>query len=182
MSNVDILVVIDADTIVKGAQGIPPQTGGMTPATATNLGSWGGSDQWVYMITDLANVISDEGHSELSISCGVGDDLNWWMTNPSAGRRYGCLLDSLIPGNLSAWDESLSPPEFQSQPVWLLQYSSESPGFTQVPGSRTYVTSTAIASTTQQLQYTCVFQIVDLYTNNSLGYFSWDPFITVAAA
>ena len=91
MSNtIDILCVIDAATLAAKVASGSISAG--TQANPTSLGSYSQSDTYVSMLTEGSYITNDKDGSELTITCDVGDNIRWTITNPGAGVNYSCML------------------------------------------------------------------------------------------
>ena len=177
MSNtIDILCVIDAVTLAENVQ-----NGSINPgsqAIPTSLGSYSQSDVYVSMLTEGSYVTNDGGGSELTITCDVGDNIRWNITNPGAGVNYSCMLYQFSSASIGT---------NVSQPICLplnvnLYINSASPN-TGTPTPIAYTSSawqtTALAACPSPgVQYSWAFQLIN-QSGTVLGYFSWDPFIVI---
>ncbi len=175
MSNtIDILCVIDAVTLAANvASGAIPKG---SQASPTSLGSYSQSDVYVSMLTEGSYVTNDRDGSELTITCDVGDNIRWTVTNPGAGVNYSCMLYQFSSASIGT---------SVSQPICLplsvnLYINSASPN-TSTPTPIAYTSSawqtTALAASSS-VQYSWAFQLIN-QSGTVLGYFSWDPFIII---
>lgn len=175
MSNtIDILSVIDTATLAsKVANGSIPKGSISSP---TSLGSYSQSDTYVFMITEGSYVVNDQAKSELTIACEVGDNIRWTITNPGAGVEYSCILYNFAS---AAINTAISEPICLPMDV-NLYINGETPN-TSTPRAINYTSSawqtTALAAC-NSVQYSWSFQLID-ENGNILGYFQWDPFITI---
>lgn len=179
MSNIDIVTVVDASTLISLVNDGTLQPG--TLEAPTNLGSYAGSDRFIFMIADGSYVVNDsQTHSELTVSANVGDNIRWTITNPSADFTMDCLLYGF---KSAAIGTAISNPACQTSPV--ISYYNSLTGPT-VPAAAAYMYSVWVASvlsnTQPVVQYTWNFQVLDASTGVPLGYFTWDPFIQIAQA
>lgn len=174
MSNIDILTVVDATTLVDLVS-----TGKLAAGTLENptgLGSYAGSDQFIFMICDGEYVVNDQGKSELTVSAQVSDVIRWTITNPSADFTYDCLLYNFQSGAVGT---TITAPVCSTQPV-VSYYNSLQDSTTPVPSAYMYTVWTAqILATGPAVQYSWSFQVIDSNTGNVVGYFMWDPFIQI---
>lgn len=168
-NTINILSVIDVETIL--ANNLPVGTA----TNPTNLGSYGTSDIYVYMITSRGYIDSTDQNradSELVIDANVGDTIQWELTCPGSGLQHNAIIAGVTPGSQP------NPPSI-SAPVPVVTYrniydTAGSPGY-QVVKQTDYSSNVMASGTTQ---YSITFQIMD-NLGNSLGYYSWDPFVKV---
>ncbi|HEX7641373.1 MAG TPA: AidA/PixA family protein [Burkholderiaceae bacterium] len=173
-STADIVCVIDANTIMQAVAAGKLAAG--TATAPTSLGSWKESDQYIFMIADGSYVSNDQGKSELTLDCSVGDQVRWSITNPSADFTYNCLLYNFVPNKTGI----ISPPQPVTKTVTTY---CNTPGNPTVPAASTMTMTvwTANVESVGSVQYSWAFMIVDNATGETVGYFFWDPFIKVTA-
>jgi hypothetical protein len=183
MATIDILIVIDANSIVQDVN--KGSLGSGSAIAPQQLGAWGQSDAYIYMIADGAYVVSNQGKSELSIQCNVNDTIRWTITNPSAGLYYNCMLygfTSSVNGGIGTY---ITAPVVNTTAA-TSYYNN--PLSVTTPDPTAYMlsawSSTALAETSSlgnngALQYNCQFQVIDTGSGTVVGYFEWDPFIVI---
>ena len=177
MSNtIDILCVIDAATLAAKVASGSISAG--TQANPTSLGSYSQSDTYVSMLTEGSYITNDKDGSELTITCDVGDNIRWTITNPGAGVNYSCMLYQFSSASIGT---SVSPPICLPLGV-NLDINSASPN-TGTPKPLAYTSSawqtTALGAVPSPgVQYSWAFQLIN-QSGTVLGYFSWDPFIII---
>ena len=175
MADVYVLVAVDAGTIVESSKTFG--TGSVD--NPTNLGAWGESDNYIYMIAKRSYAVTGEGKSELMVQVEVGDTIHWQFNTLSKGMHY-----SVIPYKINISDTSVV-----EEPRMLdIQVGSYMPTDTSNPtGDRKMVTyedcelRAAALKLGGHVQYTCWFMLVDR-DNQVQGYYSWDPFIDTRSA
>lgn len=167
METIPILTVIDCQSIIdtigqKGSEGSP-----------YNLGSYGTSDVYVYMLTTQSFVVSEQGQSELTVKAQVGQSVQWAMTCIGAGTQYNVIIQGVTPNSTTAISEPFSLPLTTDRYVGA-------PGATPTPESyQEFLMQATVQSVgSGQIQYYVNFSIVDT-SGNTLGYYQWDPFINV---
>jgi nematocidal protein AidA len=177
MSNIDILTVVDATTLMDLVA-----TNKLSPGTfesPTNLGSYAGSDVFIFMIADGEYVPNGgQGKSELTVSANVNDVIRWTITNPSADFTYNCILYSFQSAAIA--QNIISTPTCATMPV-VSYYNSLLDSTTPVPSAYMYsVWSTSILNVgAGSVQYTWSFQVIDSTNGQVVGWFTWDPFIQI---
>lgn len=174
MSNtIDILCVVDAATLAaKVANGQLPAGSLNAP---TSLGSYSQSDVYVFMITENCYVVNEQAQSELTIQCDVGDNIRWTITNPGAGVEYSSILYNF---------QSAAIGTYVTQPICLPLAVNLYINNPSNPTSATPIAYTSSAWQTTALQacnsvqYSWSFQVLN-QQGIVIGYFQWDPFITI---
>jgi hypothetical protein len=173
---IDILTVIDCESIIEATKTNPPSLTPGTQVPGTSLGSYAGSDPLVYMIACKNFLVNDptRAGSELEVTADVGDTIRWTMTCPGAGLKYNALITQVGIGPGGA-QNSITVPIVSSAPREVFgKLNSTSKVVDEI-----VFTATVIAPGTTQ--YYIAFQITDNAGSN-LGYYYWDPFITVSAS
>lgn len=174
MSNtIDILTVVDCVSLMNAVSAGTLVAG--TQTNPTSLGSYGSSDAYIYMITASAYVVNDQAKSELTVAANVGDSVRWMITCPGGGTSYNTILTNWTAGSGAAL---MAPQPPLSLPLQLNLYvGSATAGPTAIPFTNYCYQGTVIA--TGQIQYVITFNVLD-QKGNSLGYFCWDPFISIS--
>lgn len=176
MATIDILCVIDTNGLMK--KGL--SSGSLE--NPTQLGSYDQSDTFVFMICDGQYACNDQGKSELTVNANVGDTVRWTITDPSTGlitgeqgQSYSCILYNFKSGSQ---DKTISAPALKSVPALSYYNNVES---ATTPAAAAYMCSSWTSSIlkTGNVQYSWAFQIIDNYSGNIVGYYTWDPFINV---
>lgn len=170
MATIDILVVVDAETLVNTLPG-------GSEGHETYLGAWGTSDPYIYMIAPGAYVISDQAQSELNVNAHSGDIVRWTITSPTRGQLYNPILYSFATGDPNA----LTAPQMLDLTLDVFEptnVSAPTGPFSQVR-YQDYVWQATLLEPNQSVQYTWCFLILD-NDGNLKGAYKWDPFITIA--
>jgi hypothetical protein len=182
MRIVDILVAIDCDQIVEDYKNQDDAHKRSTdPAKPTQLAD---SKKYIYMITKSSDVLSGNAGDALNVRVNLGDIIRWRETSLTNDFDYSAVFTQFIAlpsstGRITApapvggvsGDEVFAKKEpepiqgtapwkasMQLTPYHYWQCSTERPG---------------------TVTYHWVFQILDT-KGQSLGYFAWDPWITIA--
>ncbi len=163
---IDVLVAIDADTILKT---YGPNADAAHPVQVTNPGL-------IFMLTKQANALSGEAGAELNLSAQTMDVIRWRETTMSLNSDYTGILYAFVPA---------AGANLISTPVPLEADVTEplpNPAKPTVPNSQTvksyFWNSTVIAA--GQVTYHFQFLICDR-TGAVQGYYWWDPFITISS-
>lgn len=169
MAQIDILVVVDAQTLAE------TKPGG-SAGSPINLGAWSTSDAYVYMIAKNSYVISQQAKSELNVSANSGDIIRWTITSPTRGQTYNTLLYGFTTDS----PDSLTPPQMLD--VTLNLYMPENVNDPTGPRKKVryedYLWQAVILKPGVKITYHWSFMVID-NNNNVKGYYNWDPFITV---
>lgn len=167
---IDILVVIDAETL---ATTLP----GGTPEAPHDLG-WGGqSDVYVFMLAKRSVATGGEASSELTVQADSGDTVRWSVTSPDAGLNYSLILHDF---------RATSNAQAISTPVMIdISFNDYQPAdVTQPNGARKavprqdYVWTAQLTTPGVTVRYNWDFSIIDR-DNKVLGCYRWDPYITI---
>jgi len=178
MATVDILCVIDADTLATAVANHTLNPGTVDSPTA--LGSYNSSDTYIFMIADGQYVVNNQAKSELSISCNVNDTIRWTISNPSAGVDYNCMLYNFESGGIGT---------YITQPIVTTVAATSyynNPLNVNTPDPTAYMlsawTCNALEATNPaSVQYNWSFQLINTSNGLVIGYFYWDPFIQINA-
>jgi nematocidal protein AidA len=178
MSNViDILCAIDTVDILNGYPN--PSQDSTTPTQITaNL---------IYMIVQQGSAISGNGQGELNVAANIGDVIRWreltlsnnfensvQFYNFSVNTQDLITLPPTLVGGVQA-DGTLStvqeamPKQSPSAPPWLPTSVNNTP----------FHFWESTTESTGSVTYHWQFLIAD-GNGNVLGYFQWDPFITIS--
>ena len=160
---VDILIVIDADTLVENYP-----TGTKTNPTVVPA-------PLIYLIANSKFVDFGQASKELKIAVNSLDEIRWRSTTTSMNSNYFSLLYDfkLVNGN-----------PIISTPIPLLAEvktplpNIQNPLQPKIQTVESYFwSSTALSK--GEITYTFYFMILDRH-NNPLGYYYWDPFIKIS--
>lgn len=160
---VDILMVLDAETLVQSYPGGTADSPNVVPAPL------------IYLITDSAYVDFGQASKELKISINSLDEIRWRSTTTSLNCDYFSLLYQF---KLVQGDNIISPPVSVLTKVATPLPDPSKPTQPKTQTIQNYFwTSTALAQ--GEATYTFYFIILDR-NNSPLGYYFWDPFIKIS--
>jgi hypothetical protein len=169
METIPILTVVDCQSVIDKVGG----NDNFGKANPVNLGSYGTSDLYLYMLTTQSFVVSEQGQSELTVKAQVGQSVQWAMTCIGAGTQYNVIIQGITPSPATA----ISTPF--SLPLTTERYVSAPDGTPTAESYKEYLMQATVENVgTGSIQYYVNFTIVDT-SGNTLGYYQWDPFISV---
>lgn len=184
---INVLTVVDSETLYKKVQ-----DGTLLPGTAdnpTSIGNYGSTGAYLSMITQHNNVTNNpqgkygQGKSELSITCDVGDTIEWSivsfdMNTNQTPYLYGGTFKCLAPVGATPGIET--PLSFSTNNVTNYLPSNGNPiGQFKKVTNTIVTTSAAVNASGQTLQYSLAFTLINNANGSTIGYFSWDPFILI---
>ena len=166
-TTIDILVIADAEAIISDYQN--PSKSQMNPTMIDS--------RLMYMVAS-SNAVSGDGTGDLRINASVGDTVNFSCVTPSNNRVSSALIydirrtaGSNVFSNFSSKSFAVStmepagpsvlPPMAYPQKVWVFTAS------VIATGSENYGPSFALYKNSANMQ------------SELVGYFTWDPIITV---
>lgn len=159
---IDVMVVFDAETIVKK---VSPGTE-QSPAYCPH--------DLIHMVTNSGNVISGNAGAELNIAAQVGDGIRWRKTTLSFNTNYRVILYKFVA---TGGQDLISPP----QPI-LVNVKVPLPDPADPTNPSTQVIKQdfwqCISFMEGRVMYHFYFMIMDR-DQNVLGYYWWDPYITI---
>lgn len=174
MSNtIDILIVIDAETLVE-------RWPGHAPEHPHALGSFDDAKPYVFMIAKHAYVsalgANSEGGPELTIRANSGDRIRWSITSPGSGLNNNLILYGFASSN----NDALSTPQMEAIGVEEYQPAdTRQPTGARIPVlSKDYVWVIDVNQPNVKLTYTWNFMVIGR-DNSIQGCYSWDPTIIV---
>ena len=161
---IDILMVIDADTIVAG---YPPGTAAQPTSIDKPL---------IWLVVNQGNAVFGEGSKELKIKARTLDEVRW--------REATLSLNSASVGVLYKFfalrgDDLLSPP---TPLLASVKTRLPNPADPTHPGSQvvqSYFWSTTVLQP-GEVTYAFQFMIVDR-DGAVQGYYAWDPFLAITS-
>lgn len=159
---VDILMVIDAETLVKNYPKGTVQNPTVVPAPL------------IYLIADSKYVDFGQATKELKIAIKTLDEIRWRSTSLSLESVYYSLLYKfeLVHGN-----PLISEPTPLLADVQVPLPDMHDPLHPKTQTIKNYFwSSTSLSS--GEMTYTFYFMILDR-DNTPLGYYFWDPFIKI---
>jgi hypothetical protein len=176
MAFINILVAVNAAELAERLGDGSMQPGSVSGPT--NLGAWGGSDVFVSMITQNSYIASNQGGSELDVKANSGDTVRWTASTFDGDTDYTAFLYN-GSFNPSASITTLSYFNMQTS-VYLPSGSDPVNGTLQLFHNNAYATQGTVIEAGQKIQYTLSFKLVNNSTGAVIGYFVWDPFISIA--
>lgn len=162
-SILDVLITIDAKEIMRTVS-VPS----LDPKRPTGVGNTG----LIYMITQQGSALSGNTGAEMNLSATVGDVIRWRETTLALNYEYQVLLYEYNSDN-----PILSPPV---PLVGQVDIPLPNPSDPLNPNAQT-VNSYFWQATVLRaghVTYNFSFMITDR-NGKALGYFYWDPFITI---
>lgn len=160
----DVLVAFDTETIL---QKYPNPSKNPNAPTLIDF-------HHVYMITNQDNVINGQAGGELDLKAQVGDLIRWRETSLSLGFEKSVIFYKFI-GNVG--NELISTPTPRKAEASFAQPNTTNPSVPTCQKIANYYWSSETLST-GRVTYHFNFMVVDRNCN-AMGYFSWDPFITI---
>jgi hypothetical protein len=159
---VDILMVIDAETLVKNYPKGTAENPTVVPAPL------------IYLIADSKYVAFGQATKELKIAIKTLDEIRWRSTTLSLESIYCSLLYKF---ELVHGEPIISTPTALLADVQVPLPDMHNPLHPRIQEIKNYFwSSTALNS--GEMTYTFYFMILDR-DNTPLGYYFWDPFIKI---
>lgn len=175
MATINILVTVNGESLASQvANGsIPPGR----ETSPTGLGSFSSSNAFISMVAPIESVNnSTQGQSELDIRANIGDTLSWSISTIDNN-------DSQTP---QLYNGQFNPSSAMSQMNFYCVQAKTYLAQGSPPASSPVEYVNQVSSVSSQIlqggvkiQYTLSFILVNNATGETIGYFSWDPFITV---
>lgn len=174
-NQIDVTIVFDTDTIL-GLGNASQDPNNPTPVSAS----------YIYMVTDLANVVQTNppiplqgnGGGELNIQAYVGNELRWQATSSTLASSHTVALykfdflqgdDCLGTPHLGVQQPLSYYPTHPSNPLQFSSYTIHAPYWA--------ADVNAAGSVTYRFYFTILSP-----GGHALGYYYWDPFIQVSQA
>ena len=161
-SIIDVLIVIDADTLIADYPG-------GTPANPMSV-----DQKLIYMMVRQDNGVFGEGTKELKIRAQTEDQLRWRETTTTLNSVYFGLMYKFFTLRGS---ELLSAPEALVATVKTPLPDPDNPLVPRTQEIKSYFWAATILQP-GKTTYAFQFAILDRH-NNPLGYYTWDPFISI---
>lgn len=168
-------MAVDGRTLAQQVQdgSLPPGT----QTAPTSLGSYGASNVYVTMTAQSSTVGNNtQGQSELTVLANSGDNVRWTIQTFDANMDYTAYLYS------GSFNPAGAISALNYLPISATSYlpSSSNPlGPPTATSEHTYAVQGTILSPGETIQYTLSFALVNNVNGQTIGYFSWDPFIEV---
>jgi hypothetical protein len=161
----DVLTAIDTATVL-----LKYPNASKNPDAPTQI-----DPKYVYMITNQDNAISGQAGGELNLKAQVGDLIRWRETSLSLGFETAAIFYKFI-GNVG--NELISTPTPRTAEASLPYPNNSKPSVPVCQKISNYYWSSETLKT-GSVTYHFNFMIVDR-SCSALGFFSWDPFITIS--
>ncbi|MBM7119324.1 AidA/PixA family protein [Archangium primigenium] len=168
--NVDILVVIDAASIIQ-------QYGAQASMDASKPTSIGRDSKFIYMFVKRDNVVSGDYSSNLTVSVRPNDVVSWRATSLSMNTEYSIMLaacDIAQGANLLE-----SPPKHLAVQRYVEVPHVENGAIQGEPDKQVIkdFLFRATVTGTGRIVYTYTFAITNI-DGAPRGFFTWDPSLT----
>ncbi|ATB43163.1 hypothetical protein CYFUS_008643 [Cystobacter fuscus] len=166
---IDILTVIDAKSLLKDYASKPG-----TKGSPTNLG--GNASKYVYMLVKRGEANNMEAQDELSVAVKTSDTIRWRAASLTLNTGPSTLLYQM---NVSAGGNDITTPAPYEAAIKIPTPVINGNNVTSIgsqPYKDFYFQSTARYP--GQVTYQLYFMLVD-DQGNPVGYFYWDPFLTI---
>lgn len=176
MATINVLIAVDG---AKLAQQVADGSINAGSANApTVLGSYSSSDVYISMIAPNSAVSNGtQGQSELQIQANGGDSVEWAITTLDNNFDQTAFLYN---GNFNPANAINTPLSYACGQAYA--YLGTGNPATTTPTKFVNQVSTVTGTILKidvTIQYTLSFVLVDNATGNTIGYFTWDPFINV---
>lgn len=175
MSLINIIVAVDGAKLAQQVSDGSIQPGSVS--APTSLGAWSQSDVYIAMITQNSFASNNQGQSELTVKANSGDTLRWTMTSFDGNTDYTAFIYNGVfnPAN------NITPLTYFNMVAsqYLPSGSNPTGGLTNYHDN-VYVAQGTVVQPGTQIQYYLSFQLVNNSNGSVIGYFMWDPFISVS--
>jgi len=178
-ARIEIVVLVDTANIIENLSVLQPGT----LSSPTSLGSFGASDNYIYMVAKNGFVSNNQqAKSELQIDAKSGDTIVWNMISFDTGFTP-FIYDSHFVLTSGEGAIGLSEVVYDNKlkNVYLPETTKPETSNLIEYVNHAYTASTKVSTVDQNIQYTLSFQLIDNTTGDVKGYFSWDPFITIGS-
>jgi hypothetical protein len=176
MATINILVIVDGTGLASAvADGIIPAG---TQASPTALGSYESSDVYISMVAPNGSVVNNtQGQQGLLISTNGGDIIAWGITTFANNFYQTAYLYNGIFNPSNSINTPLSYACGEAS-VYLALKNQHANKPTKFINQASTVSGT-ILQVDVTIQYVLSFTLVNNSNGAIIGYFCWDPFITV---
>lgn len=164
MATADVMITIDSETIVTT---YGRNTNSANPPLI--------NPNYIYMVVAQKNVINGQGGGELSLRVRVGDNIRWRESSLSGGTEQQVLMYQFVSTDPS--NQLISNPEpLVTHPTVPMPDPNNPtrPTPTEITDNFWQCTAKNRGSVTYHFK----FMVTDRDCN-VLGYYQWDPFITI---
>jgi hypothetical protein len=176
MATINVLIAVDGAALASQvADGHLPAGSSGSP---TNLGAYGSSNVYISMIAPNSYVSNGtQGQSELQISADGGDTIEWAITTFDNNFDQTPYLYS---GSFNPSSAINIPLSYASGQAYAYLATGNPPASTPTKFiNQVNSVSGTVIKLGLQIQYTLSFQLINNSNGQTIGYFSWDPFINV---
>jgi nematocidal protein AidA len=165
MAEADVMITIDSATIVAvyGRNN--------DPNNPRNV-----DQKYIYMVTAQPNAFSGNGGGELDLKVRVNDNIRWRETSITAGSDQQILLYKFV--STDPRNELITPP-FPVVTYPTVPFPDPNNPARPVPTKITDFFWQCTVRNTGRVTYHFQFMVTDRDCN-VLGYYQWDPFITIS--
>jgi nematocidal protein AidA len=180
MSTIDILIAVDTDKLASQVS-----DGKLSPGTInspTSLGAWGTSDVFISMLAQHSYATNNQGGSELTVTCKSGDEIQWIIMGFDGNADYTVYLYNgvfNVQNSQQPASNYISSMNYNRITVPNYFPTNNPSGPVSEIDNTIYATEAKLLKYGVTLQYTLSFALIDNSTGTAVGYFSWDPFITI---
>jgi nematocidal protein AidA len=172
---IDILVAVNGEQLAQQVKDRSLNPG--TQSSPTNLGSYQSSNVYISMTAQNNVVVNDGGGSELTVAANSGDTLRWSMQTFDGNADYTAYL---YAGTFNP-PANITPLTYL--PVTTSSYLPTGSNPLAAPSlvhNSAYFAQGTVLKPGTQIQYFLSFTLVNSSTGAIVGYFSWDPFISLS--
>ncbi|ATB43162.1 hypothetical protein CYFUS_008642 [Cystobacter fuscus] len=167
---IDVLVVVDAESIMEQFQG----NLSTNPAKPTYIGT---NSNLVYMFVKGDEVVSGQATSNLNVAVKTNNLIRWRAASLTMNTEYSVILNSCL---ITQGQSLISPPQPINPSVYV-PVPTVSGGTVTGETRQTFTDFyfQAVGLNTGQVTYTFSFAITN-NDGNVLGYFKWDPNLSIS--
>lgn len=175
MATISIQIAVDGSSLAARVADGSLKAG--TQSSPTSLGAWSDSNVFITMTSQNSNVTNNsQGQSELNVKANSGDQVQWFMTTFDSNVDYTAFLYSGSFNPSSAFTTlTYITPQVNN---YLPSTGNPTGSLTKFTNNESYALGTVL-QVGASIQYTLSFTLVNNSNGSIIGYFTWDPFITV---
>ncbi|MFK7049996.1 Inclusion body protein [Flavobacterium columnare] len=175
MATISIQIAVDAASLASQVASGSIKAG--TQSSPTSLGAWSDSNVFITMTSQNSNVTNNsQGQSELNVKANSGDQVQWFMTTFDNNVDYTAFLyNGTFNPNTAFSGLTYITPQVNN---YLPPTNNPTGSLTKFTNNENYAIGTVLQVGTS-IQYTLSFTLVNNSNGSIIGYFTWDPFITV---
>ncbi|MFE6775386.1 AidA/PixA family protein [Streptomyces sp. NPDC057702] len=168
---IDVLVAINAQDLIANTQNPSQDHNNPTPVSDPK--------SYIYMTVRHKNEVNGSSGAELNVSAKRQDTIRWRETTYSVDSFYSVLFYRYVPGDPSK--KLIETPQ-SKRPTADLPYPDPQAGDEAAFKTQKDVIAphwSAEVLNKGSDSYTFFFQVID-QDGKVVGYFSWDPFLTIS--